>query len=138
MSDGASALWHAISIARQRAKEKKKRRESKNENNWSADHIERNKKEREVFDYFMPHCQSTCAHDLDYFGMGDCRRAAHAVSDEDYYGEEVEKEKRKVEEVLGVVLFCFVVTACRIEPSCEGDSFNSFNSSDYETACLWR
>ena len=86
----------------------------------------------------LRHCQSTCAHDLDYFRIEDavelCKQSQTRII------MEMQWRKRRGKWRKCWVLFGFVVcvTDCRIEPSCDGDSFNSFNSSDYETACLWR
>ena len=35
-----------------KSKRKKEKEKSKNESNWSADHIDRNEKEKKAFDYF--------------------------------------------------------------------------------------
>ena len=120
------------------SKRKRKKEESKNENNWSADHIERNKKERKVLDYFMPHCQSTCAHDLDYFGMENGVELHMQSQTRIIMERKWRKRREKWRKCCLLFGFVMCVTACRIEPSCDGDSFNSFNSSDYETTRLWR
>ena len=112
--------WSICAMARDlhrstKSKRKKERGESKNENDWSADHIERIEKGRRG-KWWIILCGIVNRHACTIWIIldEDCRRAADAVSDEDYYGEKVEEKKRKVLKVLFVVWFllgCFLQTA---------------------------